>query len=104
MLSRVKKNDLVYVTAGKYTGKQGAVIAVDRKKKRVLIKNIAIITRHVKPRRQGEKGGIIKEESFIHESLVMPICSSCKKPCRMQTKLVGDNKKARACHRCKEVF
>ena len=104
MISRVKKNDLVHVTSGKDAGKQGSVMAIDRKKNRIIVKGIAVVTRHVKPRRQGEKGGIKKEESFIPASKVMPVCSSCKKPCRMQTKFVGENNKVRACHRCKEVF
>lgn len=104
MLSRVKKDDLVRVITGKNVGNQGVVISVDRKKDRVKVKNIAMVTRHAKPRKQGEKGGIVKEEGFIHVSKVMPICSSCKKPCRMRIKVVGDNKKARSCHRCREVF
>lgn len=106
MLSRVKKNDLVCVTSGKYKGKQGRVIALNMKKFTVMVKGVAIVTRHVKARRQGEKSGIIKEESYIPLAKVMPVCASCKKPCRVRVKFVDGEgvDKVRACHRCNEVF
>ena len=104
MLSRVKKNDLVLVISGKNKGKQGSVIKVDVKGDKVLIKNVAIITRHVKAKRSGEKSRIVKEESYIASSKVMPVCSSCKKTCRVQVKSLEDGKKVRVCHRCKEAF
>ena len=56
MLSRVKKNDTVFVMSGKDKGKQGHVISVDHKNDLVLIKDVGIIVRHVKPQRSGEKG------------------------------------------------
>jgi large subunit ribosomal protein L24 len=104
MLSRIKKNDTVCVISGKDRGKQGQVISVDEKKKRIIVKGAGIITRHVKPRRRGEQGGIKKEESFISVDKVMPICSSCKKACRVQVKAREGKKKARIGCRCKEVL
>lgn len=104
MLSRVKKNDTVLVLSGKDKGKQGLVISVDPKKDLVLVKDVGIVTRHVKARRTGEKGGLKKEEGYIPLSRVMPMCPSCKKPCRVQVKFLENNDKARICHRCKEAF
>ena len=104
MLGRVKKNDFVIVVLGKDKGKQGTVIKIDPKKDRVLVKDIAIVTRHVKARRSGEKSRIAKEESYIPLCKVMPICPSCKKACRVQIRFLEDGKKVRACHRCKEAF
>ena len=104
MLSRIKKNDLNVVVSGKYRGKGGSVIALDHKNNKLMVKNIGTVTRHVKPKKQGERGGIIQEESFIVKDKVMPICSSCKKPCRIQIKILDSGKKSRICHRCKEAF
>ena len=104
MLGRVKKDDLVVVISGRDKGKQGHVIAVDRKDDSVLIKGIAMVTRHIKARRQGEKSRIAKEESRMPICKVMPICSSCKKSCRIQVRFLDDGKKVRVCHRCKEAF
>ena len=104
MMARVKKNDIVQILSGKDKGKQGAIIAILPKKKKVMVKNIAIVTHHIKPRRAGEAGGIRKEESFIDVSSVMPVCSSCKKPARINHKIVEAGKTVRICNRCKEIF
>ena len=104
MLSRVKKNDLVFVISGKDKGKQGTVINIDKKYNTVLVKDVGIVTRHVKARRSGETSRITKEESYLDLSRVMPVCPSCKKACRMQTKLLEGKQKTRVCHRCKEAF
>jgi large subunit ribosomal protein L24 len=105
MLSRVRKNDVVLVMSGKDKGKQGHVISVDHKKNLVVVKDVGIITRHIKPRRSGDKGKIVKEECAIPLCKVMPICPACKKACRVQVRfLEGDEQKARMCNRCKESF
>lgn len=104
MVVRIKKNDTVFVVSGRDKGKKGTVIEVKRDKNKIIAKDIAVMTHHVKPRRAGEVGGIKKEESFIDESKVMPICTACKKPTRVQSKLLETGKRARACARCKEIF
>ena len=93
MIARIKKNDIVQILSGKNKGKQGSVIAILPKKGKVMVKGVAVATHHVKPRRAGEPGGIRKEERFIDMSCVMPVCSSCKKPSRVNTKEVGHGKK-----------
>jgi len=104
MIARVRKNDIVHVVSGKNKGKQGSVIEILPKKGKVIVKGIAIATHHVKPRRAGEPGGIRKEESFIDMSQVMPVCSACKKPSRVNVKHLDAGKSARVCNRCKEIF
>lgn len=99
----VREKDTVMVITGKDKGKTGTVLEVAPRKNKVLVDGIAIITHHVKARRQGETSAIKKKESFIDLSNVMPVCSACKKPCRINTKSV-DSKKVRVCNRCKEVF
>jgi len=104
MLARVKKNDTIIVLSGKDKEKQGKVIAILKKKGKILVKGIAVVTRHVKARKAGDFTGIRKEESFINLSNVMPVCTSCKKPCRINSKLFDTGKKVRICNRCKEIF
>lgn len=104
MVARVKKNDLVMVIAGKDKGKKGSVIQILPKKGKVLVEGVAVVTRHVKPRKAGEQGGIRKEESFVKTSKVMPVCSACQKPTRTNTKMLESGKRARMCNRCKEIF
>lgn len=104
MLSNIKKNDNVFVTTGKDKGKQGSVIEVFPKKGKVRIKGVAIITKHVKPRKQGEAGGIVKTESLIDLSNVMLVCTSCNKPTRVGAKVTESNDKVRICRRCKQTI
>ncbi len=73
MKSRIKKGDQVYVLTGKDRGKKGIVIAILPKKDKVIVKDVALVTRHVKARKQGETSGIKREERFIHISNVMPV-------------------------------
>ena len=76
MLVRIKKNDTAIVLSGKDRGKTGTVLRVDHKKGKVMVKDIAVLTHHVKPRKQGEKGGIKRDESFSPVAKVMPVCPS----------------------------
>jgi large subunit ribosomal protein L24 len=104
MVARIKKNDTVVVISGRDKGKKGTVIEVKRKKGQLLAKDIAVTTRHVKPRRAGEQGSIKKEEAYISESKVMPVCTACKKPTRVGSKMLDAGKRVRICVRCKEIF
>lgn len=100
----IKKNDTVQVISGKDAGKQGAVLAILRKKGKVMVKGIALATKHTKPRRQGETGGMKVRESFIDISKVQPVCNSCSKPTRVGSKTVEGEKRARVCIRCQELL
>jgi large subunit ribosomal protein L24 len=104
MVARIKKNDKVVVLSGKDKQKQGAVIEILPKIGKIKVKDVAVVTRHCKARKAGEIGGIKKEESFIDMAKVMPICVSCKKACRVQTKILENGKRARSCGRCEAIF
>lgn len=104
MMARIKKNDKVVVLAGKDKGKEGTVIGLDSKHNQVLVKGVAVVTRHKKARKQGDVAGIMKEESFIAVAKVMPVCGSCKTPCRVNSKMLENGKRARMCNNCKEIF
>jgi large subunit ribosomal protein L24 len=104
MVARIKKNDNVIVISGKDKGKKGLVIDLSPKNGQVLVKGIAVATRHMKARKQGEMSGIRKEESFIDLSNVMPVCGACDKPCRTNGKVLDSGNRTRICNNCKEIF
>lgn len=104
MVARIKKNDKVVVLAGKDKGKEGTVIDLSTKTGMIIVKGIALVTRHKKAKKQGDVAGIIKEESFIDSAKVMPVCGSCKTPCRVNSKVLENGKRARMCNNCKEIF
>ncbi|NRB21907.1 50S ribosomal protein L24 [Candidatus Dependentiae bacterium] len=104
MVARIKKNDIVMVVSGKYRGKTGPVISISRKKNKVLIKDVAMVAKHMKARKQGDVAGIKHKESYIALSNVMPVCPSSNKPCRVGSKVTDNGKRARMSRRSQEIF
>ncbi len=68
---KIKKGDTVKVITGKDNGKEGKVISVDRKKNKVLVEGVNIVTKHTKPSAANQNGGIIQKEAPIDVSNVM---------------------------------
>ena len=87
---KIKKGDTVKVIAGKDNGKEGKVVEVDRKKGRVLVEGVGIITKHTKPSAANQNGGIIHKEAPIDISNVMYVHKG--KPTRIGFKIEKDKK------------
>lgn len=68
---KIKKGDTVKVITGKDKDKEGKVLAVDIKNKKVLVEGVSMITKHAKPSAANQQGGIIHQEAFIDISNVM---------------------------------
>ncbi len=82
MKGRIKKGDSVVVITGDDKGKKGKIIELSTKKGKVKVEGINIVTKHVKPRGQGKRSGIIQEEAFVDISNVMLLDTTTKKPIR----------------------
>lgn len=82
---KIKRGDTVKIIAGKDKGKEGKILLVDRKKNKVIVEGIAFITKHQKPNKAHEQGGIIKKEAAIAASNVMFLHKG--KPTRLGYKL-----------------
>ena len=98
----VKKGDTVVVLYGNSKGVKGEVIAVSPKEGKVLVQGAAIIHTHVKPRRQGETGGIIDAEGAMYASKVALYCPKCDKGVKVHH-TVENGKKIRVC-KCGHKF
>tara|TARA_Y100001980_G_C14151624_1_gene34099 strand:+ start:179 stop:430 length:252 start_codon:yes stop_codon:yes gene_type:complete len=68
----LKKGTQVKIISGKDKGKTGEILEIDRKLKKLKIKSVNMIKKHLKPTKEN-KGGIISKESFIHQSNVKNI-------------------------------
>ena len=95
----IKKDDKVVVLSGKDKGKQGKILVSDPKAAKVIVEGVNVATKHQKPRKQGEEGGIIKVETPIYACKVMVVCPKCGKPTRVAHKLDG-GKNVRVCKKC----
>jgi len=96
----IKKGDEVVVLSGKDKGKQGKVIATLPKSGKVVVEKINMVSRHAKPRQQGQEGGIIPKEAPMYASKVMRVCPKCGKATRPAHKVLADGKKVRVCKKC----
>ena len=96
----VKTGDTVVVLNGKERGKKGKVSAVSPKEGKVIIEGVNMVSKHVKPKKMGEAGGILKAEGAMYASKVQLVCPNCNKPTRIAHKILEDGTKKRICKKC----
>lgn len=89
---KIKKGDQVQIIAGKDSGKQGEVLRVFPKDDKVIVKSANMMKRHMKARREGEKGERVEKEAPLHVSNVMLICPHTGKPTRIGYRIEGGEK------------
>ena len=93
----VKTGDKVVVINGKDRGKQGKVLQVSPSEGKVIVEGVNIVSKHVKPRKMGEAGGIIKAESALYADKVQLVCPKCGRPTRVGHMIDDKGKKFRVC-------
>ena len=98
---KIKKGDTVQVLSGNDKGKTGEVLEVIPKANKVIVKGINVRKKHVKPRKQGEEGGIISIECAISSSNVNVVCPKCGKTTKIGYS-EDKNGKVRICKKCGE--
>ena len=96
----VKTGDTVVVISGSNKGKQGKVMAVSPKEGKVIIEKVNLVSKHVKPRRMGETGGIVEAEGAMYASKVAIVCPHCNKATRIGHNVLEDGTKERICRKC----
>lgn len=100
---KIRKGDQVKILSGKDLGKTGKVLSVINEKDKVVVENINIHRKNVRPKRQGEKGQIVEMPTPIHISNVALICTKCGKSTRVGFRF-EEAKKIRYCKKCKKVI
>lgn len=105
----IKKNDNIKVIAGKDKGKTGKVLQVFPLTERASVEGINLLIKHLRPRRQGEKGQRVEFAAPLHMSNIMLICPKCNQPTRIRHQVLsGDNgkkgSKVRVCIKCKATI
>ena len=104
----IKADDTVIVLSGEDKGAKGKVIAVSPEEGKAIVEGVNVQKKHVKPRKQGEEGGILDVEGALYTSKLALVCnnSACEnngKATRTKVAVV-DGKKVRVCVKCgKEI-
>ena len=99
----VRKDDTVVVISGNDKGTKGKVVEVSPEEGKVIVAGANIVSKHVKPRRQGEAGGIIKVEGAMYADKVQIYCPKCDKGVRIKHE-INDGKKIRVCAKCGQAL
>ena len=85
--------------SGKDKGKKGKVILVFPDGNKLLVEGLNLVKKHLRPKKQGQKGQVISKERAVSVSSVAMICKSCGKQTRLGYKVDGENK-MRICRKC----
>ena len=96
---KIKKGDTVKILSGNDKGKTGEVLETTPKTNRIVVKGINIRKKHIKPRKQGEEGGIVPVECSINASKANVVCPKCNKATRIKLEKEG-KEKVRICKKC----
>ncbi len=100
---KILKGDKVKVLIGKDKNRDGEVLMTMPKKGKIVVKDLNIFKKHVKPS-QGQKGGIIEKERALLVSKVALICPECKKATRVGYKIDKSGEKYRFCKKCEALI
>jgi large subunit ribosomal protein L24 len=117
---KIRKGDVVQILNGKDRGKQGRVLEARPKERRVIVENLNVVKRHMRPRvlrdssRMGQQqvapGGVIDKAAPLPVASVMVVCPTCERPTRVGIEVRdlpgGERTKVRVCRRadCRQVL
>jgi len=107
---KIRKADNVAIITGKDRGKTGKVIKVLLSLDKVVVEGANLRKKHVRPRKQGQKGQVVQLPGPIDVSNVAVICPACGQRTKVSFKFkeVGSvqNKKSRVktrfCKKCEK--
>ena len=98
MASRIKKGDMVIVTAGKNKASKGEVTEVLVKSDKVIVKGVNVVKRHQKPT-AAHPGGVVEKELPIHVSNLSHVDPESGNATRIRFETGEDGKKYRVAKR-----
>lgn len=98
---KLKKGDTIRVIAGNDKGKEGKILRVLPALGVLEVDGVNMKKKHVRARRQGQKGERIEKPAPFPASRVMIVCGSCKNAVRVGYRAEGDTK-VRICTKCQK--
>lgn len=100
---KVKKGDNILIIAGKDKGKTGKITKSFPKELKVLVEGANLRKKHVRPKREGEKGQVVSIPTPLDISNIKIICPKCGKATRIGYRTEGEVKN-RICKKCKQII
>jgi len=102
---KFKKGDSVLIIAGKDKGRTGKITKAFPKELKVLVEGINLKKKHVRPKKEGEKGQTVEIPATLDISDMKMICPKCGKATRIGYKIGPKGSpdiKKRVCKKCKQ--
>ena len=99
-MTAIKKGDNVIIISGRDRGKSGKVIRVFPKENKILVENMNLKKKHIRPKKQGQKGQTVNTATPFDISNIMILCPNCGKRTRIGKKILEDKSKIRICKKC----
>ena len=99
----IKKGDEVQVIAGAARGGKGRVAHVLKEAGRVVVEGVNLRPKHVRAKRQREKGQIVEAPRSVHLSDVQLVCPHCGKLTRAGRRTEKE-RTVRVCKKCDGVL
>lgn len=100
---KLKKGDNVLIISGKDKGKTGKITKAMPKELKILVEGANLKKKHVRPKKEGEKGQIIQLPAALYASNVKIICGKCGKATRVGY-IIKEKVKNRICKKCKQII
>ena len=91
---KIKRDDMVIVTAGKSKGATGKVLKLLREDSKVIVEKVNLVQRNVKPKGD-QPGGTIEKEAPVHISNVALWDATENRKIRVGWKVLEDGTKKR---------
>jgi len=102
-MHKIRKGDEVVVITGRDKGRRGAVLKL-LDEERVLVENVNMVKRHMRPNPQRNvQGGIVEKEAPLHISKIALWNPAAKKADRVGIRTLGDGRRVRFFKSNKEV-
>lgn len=97
---KLRKSDQVKIISGNDKGKQGKILSVLRDENKIIVEGLNMKKRHMRPRKQGQKGEVILKSMPITASRAMLVCQKCGKAARIGYTFNDSKAKIRVCKKC----
>ncbi len=96
---KIRKGDQVKIISGNDRGRTGRVLAAFPQEGKIVVEGINVKKKHVRPRRAGQKGELVRIPAPFWADIAMPICPACGKSARVG-RMIAQGRKYRACKKC----
>jgi len=89
---KIKKGDKVIMLSGKDRGKTGAVLRTDPTAHKIVVEGLNMVKRHMRARKQGQKGQVLSIERWVSASAVAFVSKDTGKATRVGWQVSADGK------------